>query len=94
MRHHILSTSINQTQGFYYIQEHDNLLKCIYKAANKLVILSTSHEPLENGVDMLAIYPHATLTMRTNLDYTWILPIERYLDAQKENNSATTFKMV
>jgi hypothetical protein len=62
MRHHILSTSINQTQGFCYIQEHDNLFKCIYKAANKLVILSTSHEPLENGVDMLAIYSHATLT--------------------------------
>jgi hypothetical protein len=47
---------------------------------------------------MLAIYPHATLTnfwtMRTNLDYAWILPIKSYLDAQKENNLATTFKMV
>jgi hypothetical protein len=71
MKHHILSTSINQVQGFCYIQEHDYLLKCICKVANKLVILNTFHEPLENGVDMLAIYPHATLTNYGLCEQIW-----------------------
>jgi hypothetical protein len=32
--------------------------------------------------------------MRTNLDYIGILMVKRYLDAQNENNLATTFKVV
>jgi hypothetical protein len=50
-------TSVSGAQGVYSIQEHNNLVKSVSREMNELVIPCTSHEPLENEVDMLVVDP-------------------------------------
>jgi hypothetical protein len=52
-RHSIMPTSISGAQGFFSIQEHDNLIESTSRTMDKLVILSESHETLKNEVDVL-----------------------------------------